>query len=398
VSKTLQVLIVGAGILGLASACHILLSNPGLELLVIDRLTGSGKGNTARSAAAYRDMFSSPVNRRLSQGSIAFYRKLQNQGFPIGLKNIGYLWLMRFAQMTLIQPALTDMAQAGVEYKIITRQVLISRLADFNAGDIAAGILGLNCGILKPNQLTWYYEQQSRNLGARFVYNLEVTGFSRNRHGRIHGIIAGRRHITAGTIIIATGAWLNLTLAPAGLEVPVTPIKRQLFVVSAQDPSLSRLFHTSSFNDQNLLPLTILPEGAYIRPSTADFLLGYANPDQPAGLESRPRPEPDFFVKRLRPQLVRYFPGFQELLPKYAWAGHYDDHPADHTPFVERLDGAIVVGGTSGSGIMKADSLGRIVAGLFSGQDVVQLGDGQSFSVASLALKNRAIPPEKFII
>ena len=152
-TKSSQVIIVGAGILGLASAYHILLSNPGLELLVIERLSGSGQGNTARSAAAYRDMFSSPVNRRLSQGSIAFYRKLQNQAFPIGLKNIGYLWLMRAAQIALIQPALSDMAQAGVQYKILKRQELISGLADFNAGDIAAGILGLNCGILNPNQL-----------------------------------------------------------------------------------------------------------------------------------------------------------------------------------------------------------------------------------------------------
>ena len=86
------------------------------------------------------------------------------------------------------------------------------------------------------------------------------------------------------------------------------------------------------------------------------------------------------------------------MLPEYAWAGHYADHLVDRTPLVDRLDGAIIVGGTSGSGIMKADSLGRIVAGLYAGQDMVELGDGQSFRVASLALKNRAVPAEKFII
>ena len=243
-------------------------------------------------------MFSSPINRSLSQGSIAFYKKLQNRAFPLGLKNIGYLWLMRSSQIAHLQPALTDMARAGVHYTMLTRQELVSGLAGLNAGDIGGGILGLNCGILNPNQLTWYYEQQSRTLGARLVNNLEVTGFTRNRHGRIEGIIAGQRHITAETIIIATGAWLSSTLAPAGLEVPVTPKKRQLFAVSARQQPLIRLFHTSGFNDQNLLPLTILPDGVYIRPSTATFLLGYANPDQPAGLENRPQAELDFFLKR----------------------------------------------------------------------------------------------------
>ncbi len=55
-----QVIILGAGILGLASAYHLLQHHPGLDLLVIERLSTPGRGNTARSAAAYRDMFSSP--------------------------------------------------------------------------------------------------------------------------------------------------------------------------------------------------------------------------------------------------------------------------------------------------------------------------------------------------
>lgn len=74
-----EVIIIGVGILGLASAFHILRHHPGLDLLVLERLPAPGRGNTARSAAAYRDMFSSPVNRLLSRGSIAFYTHLQNQ-------------------------------------------------------------------------------------------------------------------------------------------------------------------------------------------------------------------------------------------------------------------------------------------------------------------------------
>ncbi len=93
-----------------------------------------------------------------------------------------------------------------------------------------------------------------------------------------------------------------------------------------------------------------------------------------------------------------YFPAFQGLRPEHAWAGHYADHLPDSTPFVERLEGAIVVGGTSGSGIMKADSLGRIVAGFYAGQDKVELGDGQYVKVTDLGLKNRSVPPEEFVI
>jgi FAD-dependent oxidoreductase domain-containing protein 1 len=393
-----QVIIIGAGILGLASAYHILQGHPGLDMIVIERLPTPGRGNTARSAAAYRDMFSSPVNRRLSQGSIAFYERLQNQSIPIDLKNIGYLWLMTATQMADCRLNLANMAMAGVKFKILDRPELLARLPNFAAGDITQGILGLNCGILNPNLLTSFYEQEARRLGARFAYSLEVTGFTRDRQGQINGIVADRQQIKAPTSIVATGAWMGLTMALVGLEAPVTPRKRQLFSVSAREGPLSRLFHARGFNDHDLLPFTILPGGAYVRPAITSFLLGYANPDQPPDIANKPSADPDFYESRIRPQLVPYFPAFQGLRPEYAWAGHYADHVPDSTPFVERLGGVIVVGGTSGSGIMKADSLGRIVAGLYAGQDKVELDDGQFLKVSDLGLKNRSVPPEEFVI
>ena len=397
-TKKPQVIIVGAGILGLASAYHLLRDHPDLDLLVVERLPGPGRGNTARSAAAYRDMFSSPVNRRLSQGSIAFYNQIRNQSFSLNLKDIGYLWLLRSAQMDQIRSMLSDMAQSGVKFKILNRQELTDRLSGFTAEDITGGVLGKNCGILNANQLTGYYEKESRRLGARFIYNQGVTGFTRDHQGQINGIITPGNQITAGTIIVATGAWMSSTLALADLMVPVTPIKRQLFAVSAGEPPLDHLFHSRGFNDHNVMPLVILPDGAYIRPATASFLLGYANSDQPPGLEDQPKADPEFFENRILPQIVPYFPAFQGLRPEHAWAGHYADHLADRTPFVDRLDGAFVVGGTSGSGIMKADSLGRIVAGLYAGHDMVKLADGQPFQVRIIGLKNRAAPPEQFVI
>ena len=75
-----RVIVIGAGIVGLASAYHILRQRPGVDLVVVERLAGPGLGDTAKSAAAFRDMFSSRVNRELSQGSIAFYEKLEAAG------------------------------------------------------------------------------------------------------------------------------------------------------------------------------------------------------------------------------------------------------------------------------------------------------------------------------
>jgi glycine/D-amino acid oxidase-like deaminating enzyme len=393
-----QAIIVGAGILGLASAYHILQSQAGLDLLVVERLAGAGQGDTARSAAAFRDLFSSPVNRRLSQGAIAFYEDLEKESHPIGLKKIGYLWLASAGQMARWEKALADMAKAGVKFKTIKRQELMASLPGLRLLDVSRGIFGQNCGILDPARLTKFYEQEVLKRGGRLRYRSEVTGFSRDRRGRINGIRLGAEEIYGETVIVATGAWMGLTLALTGLGVPMVPRKRQLFSIPAQEGSLSRLLATPGFNDHNLLPFTILPDGAYLRPAAASFILGYANPDQAPGLEEPAMAQEDFYENRIRPQVEAYFPVFQGLAPTYAWAGHYDEHRPDRTPFVERLAGTLIVGGSSGSGVMKADSLGRIVAGRFKGLDVVELGDGGQFRVADLSLASRAVPPEEFVI
>ena len=65
----------------------------------------------------------------------------------------------------------------------------------------------------------------------------------------------------------------------------MVPRKRQLFSVSAKEGDLSRLLETPGFNRYKMLPFTILPGGAYLRPAAASFILGYANKDQPPGLE-----------------------------------------------------------------------------------------------------------------
>jgi len=58
----------------------------------------------------------------------------------------------------------------------------------------------------------------------------------------------------------------------------------------------------------------------------------------------------------------------------------------------------IVVGGASGSGIMKADSTGRIAAALYKGEEYAVLYGGREFKVSDLSLKERKVEREKLII
>jgi glycine/D-amino acid oxidase-like deaminating enzyme len=52
-------IIIGAGVIGSATACYLKKALPGSRILLIDRNHTAGAGNTVKSAALYRNFFSS---------------------------------------------------------------------------------------------------------------------------------------------------------------------------------------------------------------------------------------------------------------------------------------------------------------------------------------------------
>jgi hypothetical protein len=58
----------------------------------------------------------------------------------------------------------------------------------------------------------------------------------------------------------------------------------------------------------------------------------------------------------------------------------------------------MVVGGASGSGILKADSIGRIATALYSSEEYALLYGDRKFRVSDLGLKKRSVEPEKLVI
>ena len=92
-------------------------------------------------------------------------------------------------------------------------------------------------------------------------------------------------------------------------------------------------------------------------------------------------------------------PAFEGAAPTGGWAGHYDVS-FDGNPIVyEPYDSGIVVAaGTSGSGIMKADSIGRVVAGAALDFETVELYGGKEFRVEWLGLEARMCQREHLIL
>lgn len=115
-------------------------------------------------------------------------------------------------------------------------------------------------------------------------------------------------------------------------------------------------------------------------------------------LMSDPEPDVLYFQNAIVPVLTHYFPQLSDHKLSLKWAGYYDYHWPDMTPVIESVANLTWVGGTSGSGIMKADAVGRIAAARLQGDEEAVLADETRFRVSKLSLRDRDVEKEDLII
>jgi glycine/D-amino acid oxidase-like deaminating enzyme len=176
------------------------------------------------------------------------------------------------------------------------------------------------------------------------------------------------------------------------------PKKRCMFVF--KDTKLDRLFHTGGFNDEGILPVTQMPDaGVYLKaePSEGSVWVGVTEDlGRAYGLEDDPQPEPETYTDNAYHALVKYLPCFKGVRPLNSWAGQRAVNRFDKIPVVEGMPGLIYVGGATGNGIMKCDSLGRIVAAHYAGDKMAELYGGRSVQVSDIGVKDRRVENERF--
>lgn len=430
-----DVLVVGAGIMGVASAYHLKKNNPGKEVLIIDRQGAPGQGNTGRSNAMFRNTFSSRDNQILSNASIGFYSHVQEEtNADIGLQKLGYLWLMDEAQLSNSEPYLKTMESNGIEVRRKTREeltrLLPSLVTNFDSSgeaaimslpSVAGGVFGVKCGRLDPDKLVRFYFEGFAKLGGRFALNTEATSLivgPSKRLGidgepfvwqdhRFEGVSTPSGTIRAKTLVLAGGAWENELLEPVGVECHIKSKKRQLFSIHARGERLEALLHTRGFNPLNLLPMVILPKsGVHFKPVSEENVFWVSCEDDfnrpfldlPEHDLERYQAERSYYEKSIHPILASYFPEFEGSTVKAMWAGLYSYNTIDSTPFAFRDENLIVVGGDSGSGIMKGDSLGRIVDALYREEDDAVLYGGVPYKVARIGFEGRDVEREEWVI
>jgi glycine/D-amino acid oxidase-like deaminating enzyme len=426
-SKRYDLLIIGAGIIGLSAAYHIKEAHADLSILIVEGHVAPGQGDTSKSVAAIRDTFTSEVNRTLARSSIDFYEHVQSEvGFNLNLELVGYLWLLSREEVSAYEAIEEEMRAHGIRLKTVEQTELTELIPDLvlhpsseqsklmRLKSIEKGLHGLDCGTIAPELIVSFYHGELRKMGVEFLFGTEAKSIhlgARQSLGlpgepflwqdkQIEEVETTQGAFSAETYLVAAGIRAPLLLDPIGIDCLIKPRKNQVF--QFRGASLDRLLATKGFNEQNTTPFTILPGGrVYFRPVPKERSLwvasshGFGDPFKP---EEEPLADESFYTHNIYPILGEYYPCFANLHPVNMWAGSYDVNSLDGTPIVERVANCIITTGMSGSGIMKADAVGRVAAATYDNQEKATLFGNRKFVTSRLGLLNRSVGKEKFVI
>ena len=371
--ESYDVVIVGGAVIGSAVA-YFLTANPDFQgsVLIVERDPSFARASTSLSSSSIRVQFSNPINVKISQFGSAFIKDfgptMQVPGEPAPDLNFhqgGYLFLAGTAEQeqTLRENHAVQRA-CGADVVLWGQEELARAFPHLRVDDIRLASYGRSGeGWFSNTGLMNGFRAKARTQGADYVVD-EVTGISREGD-RVTGItLKSGGTVRAGTIVNASGPRAALTARMAGLDVPVEPRKRTLFVFDCAVPP-----EGSATVNQGRLPLMIDPSGVFCRPEGRFFLSGAVPVEDPCVDWDDFEPRWEEFEDQIWPALAERSPAFEAIKVVNQWAGHYDFNTLDHNLIVGRhpqVQNFIYANGFSGHGLQQGPAAGRGVAELIT--------------------------------
>ncbi|HET7092771.1 MAG TPA: FAD-binding oxidoreductase [Thermomicrobiales bacterium] len=284
-NTTADAVVIGAGALGTSIAYH--LARAGLKRVTLLDRFAIGSQTSPRAAGLTQQIRPEPEMTRIAMRSV---EKIVGFAEETGVA-------MPFHQSGSVKMARRDADVRQIEEEIRAGQALGLDIRPIDAGDLAdlapwARADGVRAMwftpsdlYLEPRLVPERYAQAAAQIGVDLRPHTPATDIAREG-GRVAGVETPAGRISAPVVVDAAGAWTRAIAAEAGIEIPIVPMRHQLFItepIAAAKPE-----HAIC---------RVIDANVYVRPCWGGLMLG--------GYEAHPRPydmrevPPDFQIADL---------------------------------------------------------------------------------------------------
>jgi len=357
--KTYDVIIIGGGIMGSATAYYLTKMDRTLKVAVVEQDPTYARASTTLSMSNVRIQFSLKENIQISQYAFEVFEHFEGEMAAEGREpkiyfhREGNLFLVDDNTRVQAKQAFDLQKSLGCRIEWWTPQQIKERFALYETDNFLGGTYGPEDGHFDAYAALMGYKAKARSQGAQYLtHNVDKII---NRSGRVTGVrLASGQSLGAGVIVNCAGAWAAQVAATAGVSLPVVPVKRQVFTLD------------TAVKPQGPLPLTVLPSGLYFRSETGGIiLLGKSMPEDPTGFQFNW--DDKRFMEILWPELAEFVPAFDRLKLVRGWAGLYAVNTLDDNAILGQwpeLKGLFLANGFSGHGLQQAPAVGRYLSEL----------------------------------
>ncbi|WP_053959350.1 NAD(P)/FAD-dependent oxidoreductase [Sulfobacillus thermosulfidooxidans] len=352
-----EVIIIGAGLIGLSIAYH--LASKGISnVVVIEKESLWGHGSSGRSAGGIRLEFSHPSAVKFSQYGLEMFRHFEELfGISASFNPCGYLFLTRDPGKWNVMQNLSFMQQSlGVPVTCLSPQEVSYRFPYVQIPDLVGATFCPDDGVADPGAVLYGFAKRAMDLGVTIRLGEQVTGILVH-HDQIAGVKTSKGMISGRVVVNAAGPYARSVGHMVGVEIPVHPYRRNIYVTT---PFMKL--------PQNM-PMTLdLETTSYLRRDGDSILLGMSDPDEPSSYHTETDHQA---LEKLIETLLHWVPILADASILRGWAGLYEVSPDDTAIIgeVEGISGFYCANGFSGHGFMHSPAAGRVIAELITGEE-----------------------------
>jgi FAD-dependent oxidoreductase domain-containing protein 1 len=361
-SETYDVVIVGGGIMGSATAYNLVRTDPKLNVAVVERDPAYTRASTTLSMANIRIQFSLKQNVQVSQYAFEVLDRFEEEmrvddDKPyIAFHREGNLFLVDEKDQDVAKKALEMQKTLGCPVEWWSPREIQEHYPLYDASPFVGGTFGPKDGHLDAYAVLMGYKAKARSLGAEYIKDEVTQVLAKGKE--VGGVrLASGADLSSKVVVNCAGAWASQVAGSADVEIPVQPVKREVYALD------------TAVKPQGPLPLTILPSGLYFRSETGNLiLLGWSFEDDPVGFDFSW--DQTRFTDRIWPSLAEFVPAFDTLKVVRGWAGLYAINTLDSNAIVgewPELKGFYLANGFSGHGLQQGPAVGRYISELILG-------------------------------
>jgi glycine/D-amino acid oxidase-like deaminating enzyme len=224
-----SVVVVGSGALGSSTAFH--LARRGAQITLVDQ-HALGSQTSPRAAGLTNTMAASTdIMTRLMREAVEALATFEaDTGRSIDFHRSGSLRAAYTeAGEARLEADLERATRHGVQVELVSAARAEALAPHFKPGD--ARIIGYipTDAYVEPSKVPIGFAQRAGEQGARLMPFTRVTDLLRE-DGRVVGVSTAGGELRADAVVDAAGAWTGPVARSAGIELPLVPVRHQLFV------------------------------------------------------------------------------------------------------------------------------------------------------------------------